>query len=281
MAPTWISPLAFILIVLWGCVPTKEIADAPCPCPEEDGFTCCNGRCVAIGTVCDTALGGTATDSSNDAGTGTDDLAEHACHIDSDCRKDEGEVCISWKDADGNIAGPKVCRRSCGGQTGCSGENEICELTLHDGLPFDSVNVTLACLDTTPPAGCGAVGCRDCADAPFGTTFCTEESDVAGCFIAIDPVCGLYCQSVVLDACGEDTCEMNDAATAATCEATRGEFFTAEMCQEFPCDDCAGPGEVSECVDGTVTACLRFPIPESDTAPCAALCVSQPFAGCE
>ncbi len=287
----------FAALCSWGCVPLKEITDAPCPCPVED-YMCCNDRCVKIGTCNDenvsdpgstSPIDGAENETDPETGTESDsavhpthtDIQDGGCAQDTDC-EDEEKVCISWQDETGVILGPRTCNRKCGGDLGCDGD-DICELVLHDGRPYlHDKHATLACVDSTPAPGCGAVGCRECKDAPFGSTYCYNEKTVAACFTAFDENCGLYCENVVLEECIDTKCRKENAESHASCRDTfRGPPFDDEICTRFSCDDCQAPGTASPCERDLIEACVYFPIEDAVGAACDALCRPTVFENCE
>ena len=189
------------------------------------------------------------------------------CERDRTCLDDE--VCISWELPDGGVRGMKRCRRACHGPA-CP-ESQICELVLHDAQPIGEVHVALACIDDTVlPEGCSEVGCRECAQAPVGSTYsggttCSSDlTAVTGCFIALDPACGLLCRTHTLEVCAEDSiCEPH--ATGAQC--SEPVWTRRDWCGSYPCDMCtpASSSGDTDCV------CWSMPLPQDacKSPPCS------------
>ena len=256
-----------VWLVCAGCVPLNEISGAPCPCPKEAGYICCNEQCVKA----------SACPADGDGSTNGDT----ECRFDTECDGDAGEVCRSWQDDNGIMRGPGLCTSKCGADSDCS-KDASCELTLHDGRPHGDTHVTLACVDTTAEPGCNAAGCSECAQAPFGTTYCADEDTVETCVTATDPVCGLYCKTIVIAECKDATCIKESETSHAVCsDVFQGEPFDEDLCNEYSCADCEPPGQATACNADTVHACLRFPIEPIERAPCDALCYPWDFENCE
>jgi hypothetical protein len=135
-------PLILAGALLPACVPPVEetILSAPCPCPSP-GYKCCEDKCIPEDAACN---GGDVT---ADTGTGTEGTSygSSLCSENRDCNG--GEICVSWRDTDGAIKGPRRCRPPCYNSDPCTG-NQVCELTLSNGRSIDDYQLALACIES-------------------------------------------------------------------------------------------------------------------------------------
>jgi hypothetical protein len=250
----------------WGlaaCISGVEIEGAPCPCPE--GYQCCatlNDMCLAEEEAC--------------PHTHPPSSRRH-CRTDADCLSNE--LCQSWTLAGGEPAGPGECRWSCGGDHPCA-PGETCAPTLHDGRPLDTVHAALTCVAETPPGGCEGLDCRQCGPEQVGRSYC-EENGVAGCFLALHPVCGLTCRELRFEDCGAVDCVETDKG--ARCAEG---VFQVGPCDERDCAACGPPGKAGGvfCDGNEVVACTSLPAWDAlcpGACECEEICLREVVAACD
>jgi len=147
------------------------------------------------------------------------------------------------------------------------------------------VHVETACISSRPEPGCATVGCSVCESPPYGSTVCNTHNAVEGCFIALDPLCGIYCRAIEIEPCGESTCIEETAG--AHCETSRTDPFE-QWCSLYSCDETctANPPAAASCDDGEAHACVRMALPEractsDETCTCDALCRPLTLGSCD
>ncbi len=276
-----------VLLMLTACVPLSgyDIDGAPCPCPS--GYLCCSGACQKNALVCmDTD---TATDTDTDTADSETSTAPASCETNDNCQG--GEVCLSWRDNEDQLQGPRVCRPTCFSSDECN-EWEVCELSLSDGRPMGERRLSLACLDASGFDGCAPSSCRACvsgfegsdtdilSDMSIPKKMCSETADrLLGCFAAIDEKCGLYCTIETLIDC---ECAMSDGN--AQCLEPIDANPSDVWCVNYPCDQCqADPGGTS-CVDSAKNVCLSVALTDDicdGECACNAICVEQQIGACK
>ena len=242
---------AYGCLGIYACVPLEKISQAPCPCP--DGYACCDTlqACLAFDQTCpDTLPISSAT----------------PCSSDDQCPR--GEVCHAWRLSD-VLSGPQTCRRECALIDRCA-QGEQCQLILTDGKEQQTMQVGQACVEEEPPVGCEHRDCSTCEAGNIGRTYC-ESDTIRGCLVALDPVCGLVCQSVLITRCEPDTCEVTQGVVTCT-EWTDN----APQCSAYRCEFCPEPTDPqkSSCRDDQVVMCLSMESPDSF---CPDLCLLQRY----
>lgn len=222
----------------------------------------------------------------NSSGTVADDTgSDHGdssttCQTNSDCGGAD-EVCRTWQDAEGNISGPGICVRTCRHRSECLG-NEICAPTLSNGRPLQIEYAVLACLALDVSDACLESSCTRCPEVRTGELYCaTGTEKVMACAMATDPVCGLRCERLELDACIPSTCELANGDFFPSCTPLERPVFNRDICTAYPCDECALVGE-TRCIDGKMQSCTWFSVPEAhrEDALCAGLCQVVPTGYC-
>jgi hypothetical protein len=239
------------------CISHVDVDGSPCPCP--DGYSCCEtlAKCMATTAVCP---------STHPPSSG------RPCQADSDCGA--AEMCHSWANS-GAPGGPRLCRQRCADKSPCA-DQEVCEITPHDGRPLPEMFLARLCVPATPPAGCEGQGCRAADMDQLGHTFCDGDT-VRGWFMATNPRCGLTCQSVVVQDCSPGVCEAKDGN--ARCNV----FTLSTPCDTLPCEGCGtAPGSFF-CDGPKLTACVAMPASEAvclGSCPCTHLCYRQVVKDC-
>lgn len=241
----WILCVCAVLSI--SCVPNVSIEGAPCPCPN--GLSCCESLfvCQSPGASCPEIY---------PASSGAD------CQKDSDCSATE--QCQSWTLEDAIMSGSRSCRRVCEGGLSCA-EGEVCELTPHDGMSLETLNVTQLCVSYPPTEVCASQGCAECGPDILGKTYC-NGNQLLGCFIALHPECGITCELVLVSDCGPDGCR-GDVGDA---DCTTG---AASPCSERACENVCGPAGIgpgeNTCVAEQFATCLSLPF---NTGECKDAC---------
>lgn len=256
-------------IFLFGsCVPHVSITGATCPCPG--GFVCCETLSVCIKTKdhCpDVYLPSTQTECDHD----------HDCPI--------GEICQSWTNLQGDMLGPRQCRRSCTQAYACA-DGEVCSPILHDGKWLEDFVVSQACVPEEPLETCQGLSCVDCTSEQMGSMYC-DGSEIYGCFFSLHKLCGIVCSKVFVYDCALAGCKQT--AVGAECnENVDGDFCTSYSCSN--CDPFVPPG-TSECSGNQIVSCLQMPYqsidcdeicyPDIVSCPNDSVCVETNGAHCE
>lgn len=246
-----------IPLLAMACVDHVPIEGAPCPCPT--GFECC----ATLANTCARSCPATTPGSS-----GT------TCLHDGDCR--QGELCKSWAGG-----GNGQCRRPCGSDLTCA-TGEFCDYILHDALPANGgANAVLACVPEAPDARCPSSGCRaftskDPQAARFTRTWC-DTSQIRGCFLTVDPQCGLACHDVLIQDCGSPGC--TESGGSIRCLQPTNDM----PCLRFSCSTC-DPNAAPSCSNGKWIACAEMPVPTTmcsrDPCECDRLCTPVDQGAC-
>ena len=230
-------------VVVSACWPHVLIVGASCPCP--DGYSCCAtlSTCQASGEVCPAVY---------------PPSSDNPCVRDDDCPL--SEVCVAWTWTDGTLHGPQQCRRVCPAAYPCAAA-ERCQLVAHDGLQLQQLDVVRACVSETPIQGCEGFGCSTCDEQQLGATFC-DGHVLRGCFLALQPLCGVTCESIAVQDCSTGACEVVD--TGARCKDPNGP--NGNPCVDYDCNACNDrlQPDGSVCDGRQVLECPALPFPGTD-----------------
>jgi len=257
----WHAPL--LAMALGACVPHVEILGAPCPCPA--GTVCCEttATCVASAAACPDHY-----PRSSGRPCGGDD----ACAA--------NESCHAWT-VSGALAGPQTCRATCSGDHPCS-QGETCELALHGGFALDSLQVSRLCVPEAPAPRCEGRGCRQCQREHLARTYC-DGAQARGCFVFLDPECGLSCESAVLWNCeSAGGCDLKDGQARCAIPPP------SSLCDQLSCAACEAGPDNSSCLGTQLVTCAALPFDECpgqqvclrSLHPCSGQCLSEDVAHC-
>jgi hypothetical protein len=135
------------------------------------------------------------------------------------------------------------------------------------------------CIPEEPPEGCPSQGCSNCDRDQLGKTFCNSEDNVQGCFLALHPVCGLTCRSVVIQDCAETGCE--SIPDGAKCV----DYGWDAWCLEFSCEACGADGSESGyfCDGDDLVACVSLGMVEGHCpveCTCEMICQTEVMETC-
>ena len=226
----------FLLVLVTGCVPSVNIAGAPCPCPQ--GYECCDTQnaCIVEGGECPPVY---------PASSGMSCTTDSYCYL--------NEVCHIWT-TDDQLSGPSTCRRECPGPYPC-GEGEACRLIPHNAQSLEIVNVIWACVPETQEAGCEEHGCGEWAKQRIGKTFC-EDENVHSCLFAFHHQCGLTCKSVLIQDCENNGCLEEESGVPTRCE----HYGWEDPCVTYDCSACGENIGGFFCQGSDLIACVSMSI---------------------
>jgi hypothetical protein len=168
-------------------------------------------------------------------------------------------MCHTWKNADGELGGPRECRKACSAAVPCAA-GETCQLVPHDGASLYDAELIRACVPDVDSGGCT---CSACDEARIGQTYC-EGDAVKGCFLAFNEACGVSCAVVVVESC--PACETVPGGARCDRSASDG-----DPCSGRSCSVCPEEGQAT-CDGNALVSCIRATYPGES---CEQICILQ------